>query len=546
MERNRIVRICAIRVHLFLGSLTALALCQGLSAACGPVMTDRGEVAGSPAGSGCAFKGIPFAQPPTGALRFKPPVPHDPWTGVLSATEYGNRCAQLDANNNVIGAEDCLFLNLWAPAALSDNVPVMVWFTGGFHETTNIGSGGVPLYDGQYFMERFGVIVVTLQFRVNVLGYMVHPALDAENPKNVSGNYGFLDQVAALQWVQQNIAAFGGDPGRVTLFGFSAGGQDVGIHLVSPLSKGLFSAAIISSPWGPLDSAPTVAELEHGIGAQVGGGQVASATGCAGESDLASCLRALPLAELVPAVPIVNAIPAPGAWGPVVDGYAIPAQPLDIINAGLHSQVPVIIGSNAEEAYVNVTPGSIPDEATYSSKLRQIFGNAGGDMVLAQYASLNYESAERAFVTAITDNVFTCPVRRVARALVNSQNAPVFRYELTHTLGSSTPMSQLHAYHTQMLFYIWHNFSVLLPGYTPSASEWVLADAVAAYWARFATDGDPNWFQEVYWPAALSGYDDVYLQLDDEIVVGRGVRTSNCDFWDAHLELSVFRGSKQD
>jgi para-nitrobenzyl esterase len=278
-----------MRVPFLLLSISTLALCQGPGAACGPVMTDKGAVSGSPAGSGCAFKGIPYAQPPTRGLRFKPPVPRDPWTGVLSTTDFANRCAQLDANNNVVGAEDCLYVNLWVPAS-SGNAPVMVFFHGGFHVTGNIGSGGIPLYDGQYLMERFGVIVVTLQSRLNVLGYLAHPALDAESPQGVSGNYGFLDEVAALQWLQHNIAAFGGDPSRVMLFGFSAGGADMGVHLVSPLSKGLFSAIVIQSPWAPLDSLPTLVQSEQGIGAHV-----ATATGCAADSDVAACLRALPL-----------------------------------------------------------------------------------------------------------------------------------------------------------------------------------------------------------------------------------------------------------
>ena len=527
----------AIRVSLLLISINIPALCQGPSAACGPVMTNKGAVVGAAAGKGCAFKGIPYAQPPTGALRFKPPVPHDPWTGVLSTTSYGNQCAQPGANNIAVGAEDCLFLNLWAPASLSGNLPVMVWLHGGYHVVGNSISGAAT-WDGKYLLERFGVILVTVESRLNVLGYMAHPALDAESPLGVSGNYGFLDQVATLQWVQQNIAAFGGDPSRVTLFGVSAGGEDVALHLVSPLSKGLFSAAIMQSPVVALDAVPTLRQLEQGIGMQT-----ATATACAAASDVAACLRALPMAELIPAVPVINTLLAPGSYVPVVDGYAIPTPPLEIIAAGLHNHVPIVIGSNADESYANVTPGSIPDEATYRSRLRQTFGNAGGDLVLAQYSSADYESPERAYVTATTDNDLTCPVRRIVRSLVNSQTDPVFRYLFTHTLGSGTTQSKRHAYHALELLFLWHDFSGL-PGYSPTESEQALADSITAYWARFATSGDPNWFQTAYWPAALSWYDDVFLQLDDVVTAGRGVRSAKCDFWDAHPELSIFKGSK--
>jgi para-nitrobenzyl esterase len=308
-------------------------------------------------------------------------VAHDPWSGVLATTAQGNRCPQLDANNNVVGAEDCLFVNLWAPGRLSGSLPVMVWFHGGGHTagTNAFANLGLTPFDGQYFLERFGVLVVTVEFRLNVLGFLAHPALDAESPQGVSGNYGFLDEVAALRWVQQNIAAFGGDPTRVTLFGMSAGGQDVGLHLVSPLSKGLFSAAILESPGSSFDAIPTLAQLEQTTGAQV-----ATATGCAAEKDLAACLRALPMAKLVVAVPAIGSLLAPGNYGPIVDGYAIPAPPIDIMAAGIHNQVPVMIGTNADETYLNVTPGSIPNEATYRAMLRDIFGNAGGDLVLAQ------------------------------------------------------------------------------------------------------------------------------------------------------------------
>ena len=171
---------------------------------CGPVSTDKGAVSGSPAGIGCSFKGIPYAQPPVGGLRLRPPIPHASWTGVLDATRYGSRCPQLGANGIVAGSEDCLVLNVWAPPAAPGRLlPVMVWFHGGGHLSGNsmTGSGGLIPFDGQYYLQQHGVMVVTVEYRLNGLGYLAHPALDAESDRRVSGNYGFLDQVAALQWV---------------------------------------------------------------------------------------------------------------------------------------------------------------------------------------------------------------------------------------------------------------------------------------------------------------------------------------------------------
>src|SRR5207245_318781 len=179
------------------------------------------------------------------------------------------------------------------------------------------------------------------------------------------------------------------------------------------------------------DAVPTLAQLEQTTGAQV-----VTATGCAVEKDVAACLRALPLAKLVAAVPGMGSTISPNNYGLVVDGYAIPAPPIEIMAAGMHNQVPVMIGTNADETYLNITPGSIPDEARYRAMLRGIFGNSGGDLALAQYPAADYPSPERAFVTATTDNTFTCQVRTVVRTLVNSQNATVFRYLLTHTWAS--------------------------------------------------------------------------------------------------------------
>jgi para-nitrobenzyl esterase len=434
-----------------------------------------------------------------------------------------------------------LFLNLWAPARLSGNLPVLVWFHGGGHVSgTNAGGSSGVAFDGQYFLEHFGVMVVTVEYRLDVLGYLAHPALDAESPQGVSGNYGFLDEIAALQWIQRNIVAFGGDPTRVTLFGMSAGGEDIGSHLVSPLSKGLFSGVILESPAVSFDAIPTLAQLEQTTGAQV-----AAAAECASEKDVAACLRALTLDKLIPAVPGISSTIAPGNYGPVIDGYVLPAPPLDIIVSGAHNQVPVLIGTNGDETYLNTVPGSIPDEATYISKLHMTFGKTGGDLVLAQYPVADYPSPERAYVTVTTDNTFTCPVRTMVRTLVDAQNAPVFRYLLTHTWGSGTPQSQRHAYHGIELPFVWHSFAALT-GYTPSESEIALADSITGYWARFATYGDPNGFEATFWPAALNWYDDIFLQLDDTIVAGRGVRAPNCAFWDAHAKLSIFRGSKLD
>jgi para-nitrobenzyl esterase len=462
-------------------------------------------------------------------------VAHDAWNDVLNATAFANRCPQLDGTGTVIGKEDCLYLNIWAPADPQPAaLPVMFYLHGGGH-TAGYGASGSPgPFDGQAFLEQFGAMVVTIDYRLHVFGNLALPALDAESDFGVSGNYGFLDEIAALQWVQHNIAAFGGDPRRVMLFGFSAGGQDVALHLVSPLSKGLFASAMMESP-APALEMPTLIQVEQTTGASV-----ANITACGAAADLLGCLRALPSERVMAAVPGLSNF-SRQTYGPNIDGYAIPDAPLKRISAGLLNAVPVIVGSSADEYYLNFTPGTVPDESTYLSEMRQTFGQSLGDLAMAQYPSAAYPSPERAYVAAVTDNLVTCPVRTLARTLATAQTPPVFRYFFTHSFGPGTALSQRHAFHGADQYFEWRDLATLqAQGYSPSDSERALVDAMQGYWSRF-TSGDPNGGGAIAWPAYSPFNGEQYLRFDDQIVVDYGVRSQNCDFWDGHPELSLWR-----
>jgi len=508
------------------------------------VKTKKGPVAGKLVGQSCAYYGIPYAAPPFGELRFRPPDEHDPWTAVLEATAPRPRCAQLDASGNLAGSEDCLIVNVWGPSstphspsgendaaedAQADRLPVMVYFHGGGHVTGSGSQLGPLFFSGQRYIEKHGVITVFVQRRVNVTGFLALPALDAESPNGVSGNYGILDEILALKWIRHNIARFGGDPRRVMLDGFSAGGQDVVLLMVSPLARGLFAAVLAESPGIALDSMPTIKMIEQTTGARV-----LTATGCDAAGDPAACLRALPIATLVKAFPGFNGV-GRNDYVVGIDGYVIPGPPLDLISDHRYHHVPLLIGNNAEEDYLNFPLGSVPSEESYQGKVNKLFGVTAGALVLTQYPATSYGSPERTYVTLLTDNRFVCPTRRLARAVAKAQDGPVYRYLFTH--GLQGPSSARHAFHQEQQYFVWHDFGPVAP-YSPTTSELALSESIEGYWARF-TRGDPNGSNAVAWPA----YDpatDPYLTLDDTIVAGTGVRTANCDFWDSQPELNLW------
>jgi para-nitrobenzyl esterase len=527
MNNTVLISLAALAATILSG--TAFA-----QSTCGPVSTTKGAVEGSPAGSACVFKGIPYARPPVGDLRWRPPQEHDQWADVLNTTAFSNICSQFSAGK-VIGNEDCLYLNVWAPSSLAHaSLPVLVYFHGGGH-VQGSGAGIAYTYDGQDFVERAGVMVVTVNYRLNVLGLLALPSLDAESDRQVSGNYSLQDQSAALRWVQNNIAAFGGDPQRVMIFGQSSGAYDVSLHLISPLSKGLFSMALMESIGSDARAILPLAQYE-----QLTGAQVVKAAGCDTSPDIPTCLRALPAETIVAAVPGLSSLLEPDVFVENIDGYVVPDSVVNLVGAGLYSPVPVIIGNTADESYNGFTLGSIPDEATYRTKIYAFFGQTGGDLVLSQYPASAYPTPERAFITVATDNTFVCQSRTLARALTAAQAQPVYRYLFTHQFGSAAPQSRRFAYHTEDLFFVWRNFGpVQSATYMPSDAEWGFSDEIEGYWSRFATTGNPNGGGSAFWPMYSVALDP-FLKLDVSITADAGLRSANCDFWDAHPELDIW------
>ncbi|WP_081864822.1 carboxylesterase/lipase family protein [Chondromyces apiculatus] len=487
------------------------------------ITTDKGEVEGALVGTTRTFLGIPFAAPPTGDLRWKPPAPAEPWAETLKATARGAFCPQISPAGSSEGtqAEDCLTVNVWTPERpASEAVPVMVWIHGGGFL---FGSGGEAAYDGQKLSEATGAVVVTLNYRLGPLGFLSLPELSAEDTEHsASGAYGIEDQRAALEWVKANIAAFGGDPGRVTLFGESAGGASVCIHLTSPRSRGLFQRAILES--GPCDLRSDQAS------AQEQGALLVEALGCQGAPDVLACLREVPAEEVLSALPASVGFSMEGAWQPVIDGWNIPASPAARLASGDFERVPTIVGANADEAtLIDLLGGGIdiPDEEAFAALMDQ-FVPGQGEAVVARYPSATYGSAKAAALAALGDAAFVCPTRKMARDL-SAGGTSTYLYHFTYAPPNAA-IDGLGAFHSAEVNFVFGNPSQLLP--QPfDEEERSLSAAVMGYWSGLAESGEPGTQQGVTWPRYDAASDEALI-LDLDLATETGVRKDLCDFWD--------------
>jgi para-nitrobenzyl esterase len=479
------------------------------------VTTASGAVRGIDTGAAHEWRGIPYAAPPVGPLRWRPPVPVTPWSGVRDATAFAPHCIQQDSATTTIGSEDCLYLNVFTPTAATSRsrLPVMVHLHGG-------GNSGFWPYEHASAFTGKGVIVVTLAYRLGVFGFVGHPALTIEG--GTSGEYGILDQVAALDWVQRNIVRFGGDPSNVTLFGESAGGFDATALVASPMARGLFArAAIQTESWWAFNAGGTIADAE------AMGSALASTVGCAGSSDVATCLRAIPASNLVIALGPIDVSPWTG-------GEVLPASPKTLIAAQAKT-VPLLIGSNEEEGaffFDQVFTGGPYGQDDYVRDTSALVAPDAGATVRRLYPIGGYDSALWASVAAFTDAVFNCPSRTLGRI----SRGPVFSYLYTHRYENNDFLQSLRAAHFMDDPILWHDPSLLagfgVSDYVYSAGEDQLAVRMASYWTNFAKTGDPNGIGLPTWPA-FDAQSQRAMTLDTVSGVTVGWHASECALFDS-------------
>ena len=505
------------------------------------VTTGMGNVEGADRGASCEFLGIPYAAPPRGALRWKPPQPAVPWATTLMATTPPLGCPSLNAAGTPGGNEDCLKLNVWVrdpfPTQLA---PVIVWLhTGSFVSA----SANFASHNGRLLAEETGAIVVAPNYRLGPLGFLVHDALAAEDPAHpVSGNYGLLDQRAALEWVRQNIAAFGGDPNNVTLAGTSAGADSVGLHMVSPGSGGLFQRAIIES------GTPTIRWPNHAESASQGD-DLASALGCGDPATVASCMRDRTFQQVLLALPLsTQQVITPAGrvhWNPVVDGLELPDQPRLLLQAGQFHQVPTIVGFTRDEG-AGFIPRTFQAGATlaqYEAWVADEFG-AVGPAVLGMYPAADYPLPGDAMARVLGDAQFVCEGRRFARALRDART-PVFSYSYEYELDDLFLDRVIHGVESNIIFannYVPGQF----PNHPLTASDLALHGAMAGYWTRFAQNGHPNIDDDtvVHWPAFTDPVGEgrganKYLVFDAIVREDKRLREAACDFWEPFFFRSI-------
>jgi para-nitrobenzyl esterase len=504
--------------------------------------TTDGAVLGLRENGVIKFLGIPYAKPPVGALRWMPPQPVAKWAGVRRAYKFGPTCAQITTLGPFAGPpnsnEDCLYLNVFTQDTKA-KLPVLVWIHGGGYF-----DGASNDYDPTKLVTKGKLVVVTLNYRLNLFGFMAHPALDAEG--HAVGNYGLMDMQAALKWVQRNIAAFGGDPGNVTLGGQSAGAGASAANVFSPGAKGLFHRAIFQSggytPFVP----KSIAEEK--------GKKFAAAAGCT-TGDIAKCLRALPAAK-IEALAGSASETSPLITNPMVDGTVIPQQEIDLIRAGKFNKVPIMMGTTHDEGNFNngilqyfKKDRAALNEADYRGYLQRTYGGNAGpggsppayakdtiDRILAHYPVK--AGAQMAWDAAHSD-ALACRGQYTAEAL--SAHVPVYMYlfndRTAQTYFPKMPGFQPLAYHTADIAYVFTGYHGGPNGVpfklTPAQSQ--LSDRMVTAWANFARTGNPNASDDKPWPKWKEGGDTPAYLLQDKSwktqTNAQFAAAHNCAFW---------------
>tara|TARA_B100001123_G_scaffold141477_3_gene164421 strand:- start:1460 stop:3010 length:1551 start_codon:yes stop_codon:yes gene_type:complete len=497
-----------------LGLLFLVSSVQG-QAAEEPVQLTYGEVSGVALENGVTvFRGIPFAAPPVGSLRWRPPQPPIPWQGVRVADTFGPACIQRRAS---LMSEDCLYLNVWTKAEAGQQpLPVMVWIHGGGWSS---GSTDREIYDGSGFADK-GVVLVSVNYRMNAFGFMAHPALSEESERGVSGNYGILDHLAALEWVQQNIRSFGGDPGNVTIFGESAGGASVYALLASPLAKGLFHRAISESTW---ITSTNVTHLTRHNGfsasAEERGRRAVAAKlvelNQADDDDALAQMRDLSANDIMAMEFSVSL---------AEDGWVLPKSPAEIFREGSHNVVPLLAGVNDGEGLLYVRPDrTFATLAEQRSERLAEWGELGGGLA-DYYLARTLDDLYTSEVDYHSDVRFVRGSREILTAM-SKTSADTFMYVFTRNLRDPSERAP----HAMELRYVFQT----LPADAPEVDQRI-SQLISDYWVKFATSGDPNGAGLPPW-APYDAERQVYQVIGVDVEQGAEFRRKELDALDRYF-----------
>jgi para-nitrobenzyl esterase len=479
----------------------------------------RGELLAS---GGAAFEGIPYAQPPVGPLRWREPAPAAPWTGIREATSFGAPCAQNAGGRPLdVSSEDCLYLNIWTPEwPVRSPKPVVVWLHGG----GNFGGTASDANASGAELAARGLVVVTLNYRLGMFGFFAHPALTRESPHHASGNYGLMDQIAALQWVRDNIAPFGGDPARVTLGGQSAGAVDVNVLMTSPLANGLFHRAIAESGTVtrvPDDATMRMTGLATTMAPRSGDTYSDALTLAEAEkagAQLAADPRSLTTADVLKlmSAPRMSIGPANGV---IVDGWVLPESPAKVFVTHREHRVPLVAGSNARERTPETTADALVDAA------KSMYGPlAPRALTLYNFAVAPVDPLNgTAAAQWVVDTMYRCPVV-MQLAWHAAAGNPSYQYQFDHAAPGREAAGATHGAELPYVFG--------LSGSRYKAVDHDISDAIQTYWTNFMTTGDPNGSLSLpRWPRFAAAA-RAYLEFTDQGPVAReGLRKPYCDLY---------------